>query len=273
MAGGRRRHHRPDAKRGLTARLGAGSLERMGSHVWGAETAAHYDQTSGAMFADDVLGPAIDVLAELAAGGRALEFAIGTGRVGLALRQRGVEVHGIELSPHMVERLRAKPGGADLPVTIGDMTSATADGPFDLVYLVFNTLVNVTTQDEQVAVFANAARHLQPGGRFVVELGVPSLREMPPGQRGLVFDMSAEHVGIDTLDDVVGQLTSSHHWSSIDGRLVHSVGQFRYIWPSELDLMGRCTGFVLRDRWSGWSRQAVDADSPSHVVVFEKAAA
>ena len=160
----------------------------------------------------------------------------------LPLSARGVPVTGIELSPPMAERLRAKPGADAVPVTIGDMTTARVDGAFSLVYLVFNTIENVTSQDEQVAVFANAAAHLAPGGRFVVEVEVPSLTGLPSGERGRVFDLSSGHVGIDTHDDPVGQLLSSHHWTLIDGRWVQDSGQYRYVWPSELDLMARLAG-------------------------------
>jgi SAM-dependent methyltransferase len=240
----------------------------MATRTWTADEAAHYDDTTAAMFAPEVLEPVVDVLAELAAGGRALELAIGTGRVALPLRERGVEVHGIELSAPMVERLREKRDGAAIPVTVGDMTSARADGEFDVVYLVFNTLMNVTTQEEQVATFANAARHLRPGGVFVVEIGVPSLH--PRTVERQVFDASATHVGIDTLDDPVGQIMSSHHWTSIDGAMVYSAAPFRYVWPSELDLMGRCCGLRLRERWSTWTREPFTADSTAQIAVYEK---
>src|SRR3954470_18002707 len=172
----------------------------------------------------------VDVLAELAGAGAALELAIGIGRVGLALQARGVPVSGIELAPHMVERLRAKPGGADIPVGVGDMATTRVPGRFRLVYLVFNTIMNVTTQDEQVAVFANAAAHLEPGGCFVVEVVVPQLRRVPVGEIGRVFDMRPGHVGIETFDDTVDQVTWSHHWSDVDGRLVHHAAPYRYVW-------------------------------------------
>jgi SAM-dependent methyltransferase len=242
----------------------------MATRTWTADEASHYDESSAAMFAPEVLDPVVDVLAELAAGGRALEFAIGTGRVALPLRERGVEVHGIELSAPMVDRLREKPGGEAIPVTLGDMASARADGEFDVVYLVFNTLMNVTTQDEQVATFANAARHLRPGGVFVVEIGVPSLH--PHAVERKVFDTSPTHVGIDTLDDPVGQISSSHHWTAIDGAMVYSAAPYRYVWPAELDLMGRCCGLRLRDRWSTWTGAPFTADSTAQVAVYEKPA-
>jgi SAM-dependent methyltransferase len=222
------------------------------------------------MFDPAVLDPAVDALIDLADEGRALELAIGTGRVGLALVARGVEVHGIELSPHMVEQLRAKPGGDDLPVTIGDMTSTRVPGPFALVYLVWNTIMNVTTQDEQVAVFENAAAHLVPGGRFVVEVGVPQLRRYPVDEPRRVSSIDADHVGIDTLDDLIGQIQSSHHWWTIAGRPLQHSAPYRYVWPSELDLMARVAGLRLEDRWAGWDRSPFTSESDSQVAVYQK---
>lgn len=212
----------------------------------------------------------VDVLSSLARGGPALEFAVGTGRVALALRARGIEVSGIELSPHMVEKLRAKPGADAVPVTVGDMTATRVPGTFRLVYLVANTIMNVTTQDDQVAVFANAAAHLEPGGCFVVEVIVPQLRRVPPGEAARVFTLDPDHVGIETFDDLVGQVASSHHWMEVEGRLVRHSAPYRYVWPSELDLMARIAGLRLRARWAGWERQAFTSDSPSQVAVFEK---
>ena len=242
----------------------------MGSVEWGKEIAEVYDATSAAMFEPAVLDSVVSALAELAAGGPALEFAIGTGRVALPLSGRGVPVHGIELSPHMVEQFRAKPGADAIGVTLGDMTSARVEGRFRLVYLVFNTIMNVTTQDEQVAVFANAATHLASGGVFVVEVVVPQLRRLPPTELGRVFVMEDDHVGIETFDDLAGQVTWSHHWMQVEGRLVRHSAPYRYVWPSELDLMARVAGLRLRDRWSGWGRQPFTAESPSQVVVYEK---
>jgi SAM-dependent methyltransferase len=182
-----------------------------------------------------------------------------------------VDVHGIELSPHMVEQLRAKPGGDAVPVVVGDMTTAVAPGrPFGLVYLVANTIMNVTTQDDQVAVFANAAAHLRPGGCFVLEVIVPQVRRVPPGEPGWIFTLDPDHVGIETLDDPVGQVASSHHWIVLDGRLVRHSAPYRYVWPSELDLMARLAGFRLRDRWAGWDRAPFTGDSLSQVAVYER---
>ncbi|MCA1711279.1 MAG: class I SAM-dependent methyltransferase [Actinobacteria bacterium] len=224
------------------------------------------------MFAPELLTRTVDVLAELAGDGAALELAVGTGRVALPLSARGVPVSGIELSPHMVEQLRRKPGAEAVPVTIGDMTSTRVPGRFALAYLVFNTIMNVTTQDEQVAVFVNAAAHLEPGGRFVVEVVVPQLRRLVPGELGRVFDLQPDHVGIETFDDPVGQVTWSHHWTVVDGRLQRDSAPYRYVWPSELDLMARLAGLRLRDRWADWTRAAFGSDSRSHVSVYEKVA-
>lgn len=242
----------------------------MGSITWDSEIAGVYDATYAAMFEPAVLGPMVELLAELAGHGAALELAIGTGRVALPLSARGVRVHGIELSPHMVERLRIKVGADAVSVTIGDMTSARAPGPFTLVYLVANTLMNVTTQDDQLAVFENAARHLGVGGRFVVELIVPQLGSVPHGEVGRVFTFEPSHVGIETFDDLVGQIAWSHHWMEVDGRLVRHAAPYRYVWPSELDLMGRLAGFRLSARYADWDRTRFTSDSTSQVAIFEK---
>ena len=240
--------------------------------TWGQEVAEAYDRTAAGMFDPVVLDPTVDLLAGLAGDGAALELAVGTGRVALPLSGRGVSVQGIELSEPMAEQLRAKPGAGAVPVTIGDMTTTRVAGSFRLVYLVWNTIQNVTTQQEQVAVFANAAAHLEPGGCFVVETGVPSLRRFPPGQPTLVFEMTDDHVGVDTLDDPVGQIQSSHHWWRVDGSLVRHSAPYRYVWPSELDLMAQLVGLRLRDRWAGWNREPFAADSTTHVSIFEKPA-
>jgi len=221
------------------------------------------------MFAPDALVPAVDRLEELAAGGPALEFAIGTGRVGLALAARGVPVTGIELSAAMVEQLRAKPGGADLPVSVGDMATTTVPGTFSLVYLVFNTIVNLTSQDAQVDCFVNAASHLRPGGCFVVEVNVPQLQRLPPGDEANVFATGPEHWGIDTFDVVEQRLVSHHFTTTADGAR-HAEIPFRYVWPSELDLMARIAGLRRRHRWGDWRGGPFTADSRSHVSVWEK---
>jgi SAM-dependent methyltransferase len=242
----------------------------MGSIIWDREIAEVYDETYAALFEPSVVGPMAGLLAELARGGPALEFAVGTGRVALALSAYGIAVHGIELSRPMAERLLAKPGAGAVPVTIGDMTSARVSGTFTLVYLVANTIMNVTTQDEQLAVFANAAAHLEPGGCFVVEVVVPQLRRVPPGEVARVFTLDPDHVGIETFDDPVAQIAWSHHWIAAGGRLVRHSAPYRYVWPSELDLMAKIAGFRLRDRWAGWDRATFTSDSNSQVAAFEK---
>lgn len=242
----------------------------MGSITWDRELAEVYDTTYAAKFEPSVLDPAVELLADLAQGGTALEFAIGTGRVALPLSARGVPVHGIELSPYMAERLRAKSGADTVPVTIGDMTSTRVDVRCTLVYLVANTIMNVTTQDEQLAVFANAAAHLESGGCFVLEVIVPQLRRVPPGEVARVFTLDADHIGIETFDDLVGQVASSHHWMEVEGRLIRHSAPYRYVWPSELDLMARLAGFRLRDRWAGWDRSPFTSDSASQIAVYEK---
>jgi len=237
---------------------------------WSPDLAEIYDTVNAAIFEPAVLDPMVDFLEELAAGGRVLEFAIGTGRVGLALSRRGLGVHGIELSPGMAEKLQAKPGADAVEVTIGDMTTARVPGSFRLVYLVVNTIMNVTTQEEQLAVFANAAAHLEPGGCFVVEVIVPQLRSVPAGEIGRVFTLAGDHVGIETFDDLVGQVAWSHHWMEVAGHLVRHSAPYRYVWPAELVLMGRLTGFRLRDRWAGWDRAPFTSESPREIAVFEK---
>jgi SAM-dependent methyltransferase len=244
----------------------------MGSITWGRDIAEAYDSTTAALFAPSVLDPMVDLLADLAGEGPALEFAIGTGRVALPLSARGVPVHGIELSPHMVERFRAKPESESVPVTIGDMTTARVPGSFVLVYLVYNTIMNVTTQEEQLQVFANAAAHLETGGCFVVEVIVPQLRRVPPGETGRVFTLEPDHVGIETFDDLVGQISWSHHWMEVEGQLVRHSAPYRYVWPSELELMARLAGLRLRDRWAGWNQEQFTSESRSQVAVFEKMA-
>ena len=230
--------------------------------------AATYDDNSASMFAPEVLDPTIDVLVDLAGpGGAALELAVGTGRVALPLAERGVRVHGIELSPAMLRRLHAKPGAEQVTTTEGDMTSTRVEGRFDLVYLVFNTIGNVTSQDGQVAVFANAAAHLEPGGHFVVEVGVPRLQSVPVGERFHVFARTEDYLGVDEYDVVTQQLWSHHHDFTGDEGHRSSI-PFRYVWPSELDLMARLAGMTLVHRWAGWDRSPFTADSTSHVSVW-----
>jgi SAM-dependent methyltransferase len=237
---------------------------------FGEDVAARYDQSSGSMFDAEVLGRTVDVLAELAGDGAALELAIGTGRVALPLAARGVPVTGIDLSTAMVEQLRAKAGAQQIEVTIGDMATTRVAGRFRLVYLVFNTIGNLTTQDQQVACFANAAAHLEPGGAFVIEVVVPDLRRLPPGEDARVFSHAPGYVGYDRYTDLVAQQATSHHFvaDASGGREVRT--PFRYVWPSELDLMARLAGLSLRDRWAGWDRSPFTGESTSHVSVWEK---
>jgi SAM-dependent methyltransferase len=236
--------------------------------IWDADTAQRYDTPGTGMFAPEVLRPAVDCLARLAGDGPALELAIGTGRIAVPLWERGVPVTGIELSVPMIERLRAKAGEDAIPVVAGDMTSAVAPGAFALVYLVYNTISNLLTQSEQVACFRNAARHLMPGGRFVIELWVPELRKLPPGQQATVWHSEPGYIGLDTYD-VLDQRVVSHHFEFGDGkeaRLYRS--PHRYIWPAELDLMGQLAGFELESRHADWQGCEFTADSRSHVSVY-----
>ena len=230
--------------------------------------AARYDETSAEMFEPAVLQPAVDLLVELAAGGRALELGIGTGRIALPLAARGVPVHGIELSKAMAARLHAKPGGGDIGVTIGDFATTTVEGSFSLAYLVYNTINNLTTQAEQVECFRNVAAHLEPGGCFVIEVGVPGLRRLPPGETFQVFSGSESYWGIDEYD-VANQGLISHHLRGVDGKLERFSVPFRYVWPAELDLMAALAGMTLRERWSGWNREPFTSDSTKHVSVWE----
>jgi SAM-dependent methyltransferase len=234
--------------------------------------AARYDESSAEMFDPAVVDPVVDFLAEIAGTGRALELGIGTGRIALPLAQRGVPVHGIELSNAMVARLRAKPGGDDIGVTIGDFATTAVDGAFSVAYLVFNTISNLTTQEAQVACFRNVAAHLEPGGCFVIEVGVPGLQRLPPGEAIHVFHMSATRWGFDEYD-VANQGLTSHHFWIVDGRVESLSMPFRYAWPAELDLMAQLAGMTLRERWSGWEREPFTSDSRQHVSVWEKPAA
>lgn len=240
------------------------------SDLWDEETARRYDASSAAMFAPEVLDPAVELLTRLAEGGPALEFAIGTGRVAVPLRARGVPVSGIELSAPMVEELRRKAPAQELPVTVGDMATARVPGEFSLVYVVWNSIGNLRTQDEQVACFGNAARHLRPGGRFVVEVGVPALRRFPPGQTAVPFEVSEDHVGLDTMDPVTQQGTSHHFTRREDGTFRYGYSNFRYVWPAELDLMARLAGLELERRVADWQGSPFTADSESHVSVWRK---
>ena len=233
--------------------------------------AARYDESAAEMFEPAVVAPVIDLLVELAGRGRALELGIGTGRIALPLAQRGVPVHGIELSKAMVARLRAKPGGEDIAVTIGDFATTTVDGTFSVAYLVFNTIMNLTTQAAQVACFRNVAAHLEPGGCFVIEVVVPDLQRLPPGETVRAFHVSETRWGFDEYDVAVQGLTS-HHFEIVDGKVERLSIPFRYAWPAELDLMAQLAGMRLRERWSGWKREPFTSDSRKHVSVWEKPA-
>jgi SAM-dependent methyltransferase len=234
--------------------------------------AARYDESEEEMFDSAVIQPTVDFLAELAGDGRALELGIGTGRIAVPLAQRGVAVHGIDMSRAMVARLREKPGGEDIGVTIGDFATTTVEGTFSVAYLVFNTIMNLTTQAAQVACFRNVAAHLQPGGCFVIEVGVPSLRRLPPGETIHAFHVSETRWGIDEFD-VARQGLTSHHFVVVDGKLEQVSVPFRYVWPAELDLMAELAGMSLRERWSDWKREPFTSESEKHISVWEKAEA
>jgi SAM-dependent methyltransferase len=216
-----------------------------------------------------VVDPAVNFLAELAGTGAALELGIGTGRLALPLSRRGVAVHGIELSTAMVAQLRAKPGADTIGVTIGDFATTRVGGTFTLAYLVRNTIANLTTQDQQVACFGNVAAHLEPGGCFVIEVYIPELQRLPPGETIHAFTVTPTHLGFEEYD-VATQIAYSHHYWMVDGKLETFSAPFRYVWPSELDLMARLAGMTLRERWSSWDREPFTSDSRSHVSVWEK---
>jgi SAM-dependent methyltransferase len=236
---------------------------------FGERVAASYDESSGEMFEQDVVQPAVDLLAELAGGGRALELGIGTGRIALPLAQRGIPVHGIDLSRAMVARLRAKPGGDAIGVSIGDFATTTVDGTFSVAYLVFNTIMNLTTQAAQVACFRNVAAHLEPGGCFVIEVVAPDLRILPPGQTAVPFHVSPTRWAFDVYD-VATQAMSSNYVEVVDGRGEYTTIPFRYVWPAELDLMAQLAELRLRERWANWRREPFTSESRQHVSIWEK---
>lgn len=243
----------------------------MAEDYFSGQVAERYDESSAWMFDPAVVDPAVDFLAELAGDGAALELGIGTGRIALPLRQRGVRVHGIDLSPDMVARLRAKPGAEDIEVAIGDFSTTTVDGTFSVAYLVFNTINNLTTQDEQVACFENVASHLAPGGCFVIEVGIPQLQRLPHGETIRPFHVGSTHLGFDEYD-IANQGLISHHYRLRDGEWKAASMPFRYVWPAELDLMARIAGMRLRERWNGWEREPFTSESEKHVSVWEKTA-
>jgi SAM-dependent methyltransferase len=228
-------------------------------NYFGEDVAAHYDEDTAGMAVE----PVVDFLVERARGGPVLELGIGTGRIAVPLSRRDVRVHGIDLSEAMLARLRAKTD--DIGVTVGDFARTRVDGTFTLVYLVFNTIQNLTTQDAQVACFENAAAHLDPGGCFVIEVGLPDLK----GEKLRIFDFSDEHIGIDEYD-VANQRLVSHHYTKRNGTFEYGSGPFRYVWPSELDLMARIAGLHPRERWSGWQREPFTSTSEKLVGVWEK---
>jgi SAM-dependent methyltransferase len=242
-----------------------------GNHegFFGERVASRYDEDAADMFDPAVVTPVVDTLAELAGQGAALEFGIGTGRIALPLAERGVRVAGIDSSEAMVARLRAKPGGQDVEVAIGDFATTRVGGEFSLVYLVFNTINNLVTQDAQVACFQNAAAHLRAGGRFVIEVGVPDLQNLPVGQTIIPFHAGPGGIGFDVYD-VVTQRFSSQHYAFTDGRVEAFPVEFRYVWPSELDLMARLAGMRLEHRWAGWRREPFTSLSRAHVSVYQK---
>jgi SAM-dependent methyltransferase len=231
--------------------------------------AESYDATSRAMFEPAVLEPTVDFLATLTGNGAALELGIGTGRVALPLSARGVAVHGIDISEPMVERLRAKPGAENIDVTIGDFATTKLDRTFRLAYLVFNTISNLTTQDEQVACFENVAAHLEPGGCFVIELHIPELQRLPPGETVRPFQVTPTHLGFDEFH-LAEQILYSHHYFPMNGRLEVFSAPYRYTWPAELDLMARIAGMRLRERWADWDRSPFTGESRKHISVWEK---
>lgn len=228
-----------------------------------------YDESTDPHFAADTVAATVDLLVELARDGRALEFGVGTGRIALPLAARGVSVHGIDLSQTMVDQLRGKPGSDRIEVTIGDFSTTRVGGSFSLVYLVFNTIMNLPTQDEQVACFRNAAAHLAPGGRFVIEVGVPGLRRLPPGQSTLLWAQGPTGWAYDVYD-TASQSLVGHYLDIVDGRGSYHTTPFRYVWPAELDLMATLAGLHLQSRWAGWHGETFTHDSELHVSVWER---
>jgi SAM-dependent methyltransferase len=231
--------------------------------------AATYDESSAEMFAPEVVEPVVNFLAELAGDGRALELGIGTGRIALPLAQRCVSVHGIEMSQAMVDQMRAKPGGENIDVAIGDFATTRVDGQFTLAYLVFNTIMNLTTQEAQTACFRNVAAHLEPGGCFVVEVMTPEIQQLAPGETVHRFREGNERQGFDEYD-IANQGLTSHHITLVDGTWERHSIPFRYVWPAELNLMAELAGMQLRERWSGWNREPFTSDSRRLVAVWEK---
>jgi hypothetical protein len=236
---------------------------------FGESVAKTYEAKWPELFEPAVIEPAVSFLAELAGSGAALELGIGTGRIALPLSQRGVRVHGIELSAAMVAEMRTRPGAENIGVTIGDFATTRAGGTFTLAYLVLNTITNLTTQDEQVDCFANVAAQLEPGGCFVIENYIPALQRLPPGETIHPFRVTPAHLGFEEYD-IAAQIAYSHHYWVVDGQLVTRSSPHRYVWPSELDLMARLAGMTLRERWSDWKREPFTSESMSHISVWQR---
>jgi SAM-dependent methyltransferase len=243
----------------------------MPEDFFGEHVAARYDEWDAPSSTEAVVGPIVDFLAERAVGGRALELGVGTGRIALPLAARGIDVCGIDLSEAMLARLRAKPGAEAVATTQGDFATTRVEGEFRLAYLLINTIMNLTTQDEQVACFANVAAHLEPGGAFVIEVGVPALRRLPPGETVRPFHVSPGYLGVDEFD-VANQGLVSHHWRVGDGGADVQSVPFRYVWPAELDLMARLAGMTLAERFGGWRGEPFTGESEMHVSVWRKPA-
>jgi SAM-dependent methyltransferase len=229
--------------------------------------AERYDAEFADMFVPAIVDPAVSFLADLAGDGAALELGIGTGRIALPLSQRGVRVHGIDLSAAMIARLRAKPGAAGIEVTVGDFATTRVGGEFRLAYLIFNTIMGLATQDDQVNCFRNVAAQLEPGGCFVIEVMVPELRRLPPGQNVVPFQATQTGWGYDVYD-VVSQAVTANYVDITDGRGEHTTYPGRYVWPAELDLMAQLAGMTLRERWGGWGREPFTSESTEHVSVW-----
>jgi SAM-dependent methyltransferase len=223
------------------------------------------------LFDPDVVGAAVDFLATRAGSGPVLELGLGTGRLALPLSRKGLSVYGIELSPDMVTQLQAEEGADAISVTMGDFSTTAVEGcrgTATLAYLVRNTITNLTTQDAQVACFANVAAHLAPGGVFVMEVMVPDLQRLPPGETVRPFTVTPTHVGFEEYD-VAAQRSISHHYWMGDGTLETFSAPFRYLWPAELDLMARLAGLTLRERWNDWDQSPFTSESRNHISVWE----
>ena len=244
-------------------------LRGVGANYFDERIAGSYEARWPELFEPAAIDPVVEFLAGLAGDGAALELGIGTGRIAIPLSRRGVPVHGIDLSPQMVAELRAKPDGADIGVTVGDFATTRVGGTFRLAYLLRNTIMNLTTQDGQVACFRNAAAHLEPGGYFVIEVVVPALQRLPPGETVRAFTVTPAHLGFEEFE-VATQIAISHHYWMLDGRFETFSVPFRYVWPAELDLMARLAGLTLRERWSDWVRSPFTSDSSQHVSVWSK---